>query len=421
MSDRDVLLGHALDALPIPEHRPGFAQPHRRAPIPQLVAAAVAVAAISAAALVVVGSLHTQPASAKDVLRAVTKALQTPHSVSATVVGPNYRYSVVVARDGSYVTRGAGFAAAYDAAAHRAESWSQTGGLYNLVRPRTYQDWRNVDPGMLSFALNQNAYALSLHSALSLRKARVTDTRYAGRTAWRLDLRLTPGQPGFIGNGYRLVLVIDRETGFVLSLSRYLTTASKPTSTIRVAGLHVDVPTPRRLFRVAVPAHVTRVNADWNFRSATPAQVRAVVGYRPLLPADTRGLNRIALAASPLTGTHVPNLTTRPSAVQVRRDVVSAVYGNGFAAAITYSTRRYDASEGMPPSGDINNVLLFQFAPPRPVRLTHGAFAGRLAWISASPLQSTFLWVARGKLVARIESTLPAADVLAVANSIAPA
>jgi outer membrane lipoprotein-sorting protein len=421
MSDRDVLLGRALDALAVPEHRPGFALPQRRAPILPL-AGALAAAAIVAVALVLVTSLRTQTASAADVLRAVAKALQTTHSVSGTVVGSNYRYTVVVARDGSYLSRGIGFATAYDAAAHRAESWSRTGGLYNLRRPDTYENWRNVDPGLLSFALNQNGYALSLHSALALalEKAHVTNTRYAGRAAWRLDLHLSPGRPGFIGNGYRLVLVIDRQTGFVLSLSRYLTTASEPTSTIRLEDLRIDVPTPRSLFHVTPPRNVHRVNADWRFRAVTPAQVRSVVGYRPLLPSDTRGLSRIALAASPLTGTSVPSLVGAPP-VPVRRDVVSAVYGNGFAAAITYSTRRYDASEGMPPSADINTVTSIQFAAPRPVRLIHGAFAGRQAWISASPVQSTFLWVAKGDLVARIVSTLPAADVLAVANSIAPA
>jgi hypothetical protein len=419
VSDRDVLLGRALDALTVPEHRSGFAVPQRRMPILPL-ACALAAAALAVAAVALVASLRTQTASAADVVRAVTKALQTPHSVSGTVVGAKYRYSVVVARDGSYVSRGDGFASAYDAVAHRAESWSRTGGFFNLRQPNTFQSWRNVDPGMFSFALNQNGYALSLHSALALAKAHVTTTRYEDRPAWRLDLRLSPGEPAFIGSGYRVVLVIDRETGFVLSLSRYLTTASQPTSTIRLAAARIDVATPRSLFHVTAPARARRVSADWHFRAVTAAQARAVVGYHPLLPTDPRGLNRIALAASRLTGTAVPYLVGLPAA-QVRRDVVSAAYGNGFAAAITYSTRRYHPSEGMPPSSDINNVMSIQFAPPHPVRLTNGAFAGRQAWISASPVQSTYLWVAKDGIVVRIASTLSVSDVLAVANSIEPA
>ena len=415
MSDRDVLLGRALDALAVPEHRPGFALPQRRAPFLPL-AGALAAVAIAVAALVVAASLRTQTASAADVLRAVAKALQTQHSVSGTVVGPNYRYSVVVARNGSYRAEGLGFASAYDAVAHRAESTGRFGST-PLV---TFQSWRNVDPGMQSFALNQNGSYLSVHSALALSKAHVTNTHYEGRSAWRLDLRFSPDERAFIGNGHRLVLVIDRETGFVLSLSRYLSTADAPTSTIRLEGLRIDVPTPRSLFHVTAPAHARRVNADWRFRTVTPAHARTLVGYRPLLPTDTRGLNRIALAASALTGTHVPNILGLPVA-QIRRDVVSAVYGNGFAAAISYSTRRYDPSEGMPPSADITNAMAIQFASPHPVRLTGGAFAGRQAWISAAFGQSTFLWVAKNGVVARIASTLPARDVLAVANSIEPA
>jgi hypothetical protein len=419
MSDRDVLLGRALDALVVPEHRSGFTVPHRRVPVLPLVGM-LAAAAIVVATVALAASLRTQTASAADVLRAVAKALQTPHTVSGIVVGANYTYSVLVARDGSYRTQGIGFATAYDASTQRAESWSRTGGVSGLTQPRTFQSWRNVDPGMLSFALNQNGYALSLHSGLALARAHVTSTRYEGRAAWRLDLRIAPNDPLFIGNGYRLVLVIDRETGYALSLSRYLANPVTPTSTIRIERLRIDPPAPRRLFRIGPPAGATRVNADWRFRAVTPLQARGIVGYRPLLPTDTRGLDRIALAASPLTGTRVP---TRPGGppTQVRRDVVSAVYGNGFAASIAYSTRHYDASEGMPPSDDINNVLSVRFAAPHPVKLVRGAFAGTTAWVSASPFQNTYLWVAKEDVLVRIASTLSSSDVIAVANSIEPA
>lgn len=397
MSDRDLLLGDALRSLGVPDHAPSFRMPtHRALPLIPTVTG-IAVVATACAALVVVLGLRPQPASAAEVLREIARAVAVPHSVSGVVVDSSsgIRYAVLVGRDGSYRVVGPNFATAYDAREGLAVSRER--GLF--VR------WRSVDPGMFSFALNQSGYANALHALLGSHGARVSPTTYAGRPAWRVELHQTQSDPGFYVDGRKTVLVVDRETGFVLSAERYLTASDQPTTSISLENLRVDISTRRSEFTLVRPAGTAERRRSWGFRRVTPGQAGAVVGYRPLLPTDSRGLPLIALAAARRSGSG-------------SLGVISAVYGNGFAASLAYSTRRYTPAEGMPPASDLNDVRSFQFATPRRIRLTGGVLAGTEAWISASPLQSTYLWAARDGVVVRIVSTLPADDVLAVADSV---
>jgi hypothetical protein len=416
MSDRDELLGAALRALPVPAHRPGFRLEGRFPTWPLTSALAVAAVVVAAALLVV--SARPQTASAADVRRAVAAAMAAPHSFSARIhtvdrIDGSTFQTLVVAADGSYLVRGKTLYTAYDAQTGSVTSSFFAAGPNAVPRGRVYEIWRNVDPAMFAFALDKQGFGAGVNAILGMRNARVSDTTFESRPAWRVELRQTNADPSFYGNGERVVLIVDRETGFVVSIARYLTAQAQPTSTVRLEALVVDGPTPRSLFVVRRQAGSKVLRADWGFRRATRSAVT-------LLPTDTRGLPLSTIATAEVSGAGVPHLQDLPER-DIRRNVASAVYGNGFAASIAFTTRNWSEAEGMPPAADLANTRAVQLATPHRVHLTQGSFAGLDAWVSAAPLQNTYLWAGRGGIVVRIESTLPESDVIAVANSLAPA
>lgn len=427
MSERDEILGAALRALPVPEHRGGFTVPSTRVPrLPAIGALAVAAVAIAAAFLVV--ELRAEPASAADVRRSVTSALAHPLSFSGTWVSTSSIYgasgprlgTIVQAEDGSFAgtVPAKGYKTAFDARTLKQTTvFTPTGLSVGPAHP-VYIDASGVDPAVARAVLFDFGYTSAVKALLHRHQATVHDTSYLGRPAWQVELDFKPGDEGFYGVGYRAVLDVDKATGLIVYYATYAARANTPTRVLRFTSLHVGIPTPRSLFHVAQPAGVRVVRANWRFTPTTLTGAAAIAGYRPYVAADTLGMQQAIVAAAPVTGVGVPfyaRATTTPP--EVRHDVVSIQYGSGLPATINISTRRYSASEGLPPADDFQDALSISTSA-RPVRLTGGAFAGETAMISSSPLLDTALWVAQDGLLVRIIAGLPPDQVLAVANSL---
>ena len=149
-----------------------------------------------------------------------------------------------------------------------------------------------------------------------------------------------------------------------------------------------------------VPAGAKVVRHDYGYRPTTPTGVKAIVGYEPLLPADTGGRVLTQLAASKRSQlAFLPEMQSL-----IYRDAVTARYGDGLDA-ITVSTRRGSRLEIVPELS------------AKTITISRGPLAGSTAYVSTSPTVPGYLSTYHGGLV--IEIKAPSADdALAAAESL---
>lgn len=211
---------------------------------------------------------------------------------------------------------------------------------------------------------------------------------------------------GFSGN--RLVVVVDRESGFPLSVREELD--GELVRGFELEDLELDPPLSARQFAPRVPTTATVV--DEGFRTVEFGDAQATVGYPPLAPGSLpdgyeRAETRVATTTPGPTGNEAMN---PPS-----RDVVSTAYRSGLDRIIVSTRRTGDdpqAWQDPVASGEGNLV------EPERVRLNAGALRGATANVVIDPRVEPHLYAVTDELVVTITGPLTREQLLAAANSL---
>ena len=255
------------------------------------------------------------------------------------------------------------------------------------------------NPAFTSFR-PESALATWVLYALQSGDSKVKSTTFQGRDAWALTLNFTPGDDYYDTYGARVDVVVDKETGLVLKLTQYENDPNYWTSIETIKGLQLDTPTSAADFVLPVPANARVIDHDQGFKPVTRQQAATVVGYQPLLPAETGGRPLTQLAAAKeskiafLPGLFAP----------VYKNAVTARYGTGLDA-ITVSSRTGDRLDVAP---DLT---------AHTVTISRGPLKGATAYLSNSPTVPGYLSTYFNGLI--IEITAPSADdALAAAESL---
>jgi hypothetical protein len=255
----------------------------------------------------------------------------------------------------------------------------------------------------------------------------VTEVTEGGRPAWRLVAPVIPNKlagPG--GSGDRLEVLVDRETGFPLRITETL--AGRFLHEVRLTNLVVDAPVDPATFTLDVPAGTQTFRQDVGFRAVPLAQVRAAVGYQPVLPAAAAlpaGYQlaevTVATQAQP-TGTEGAN---PPS-----RNVVSVAYRRGFDRIVvttrsTGTARRCSITlPGSDPTACWADPLAsgegFVDQPQR-FTVAGGSLAGASAELVLSPRGVPHVWTLDNRLVVTVAGDATAEELHRLVESFAPA
>jgi hypothetical protein len=315
---RDEELGGLLRALDVPEHGPRFpaelrrrVRDERRRARRRRGTRVAALAAAAAAAGVVLGVVQghgPQAADAAVVKTRIRTALATVRTLTGVVVatGPRetddgrWRFALDAAGDLRLEGPRPGDVQVYDAARGvvRSAQHSVSAGGDTLF----YAERAGVAPGRLTWVLPEQ-YEVLVRAALADRPSSVAETTYAGRPAWRLDVKTTPTAAA---PGDRLTVVVDRASGMPVRVTE--SKAGAVLRELRIEELAVDRPLPAATFRLELPAGAEVMRSDDGFRRVPLDRVAAAVGYRPLVPAwvpDGYALAEVAVAG------HVASLSYR--------------------------------------------------------------------------------------------------------------
>jgi hypothetical protein len=385
-------------------------------------AVATAVTAVVVVVTLVTSQWGAAGASAAQVRASITRGLSTPRSIRGAFVvesrpaetqpRPAHECSnckapfpvpsaFVLGADGSYsfralaATRQFPASAAYDATADVMTQVGNLGVRDGLLYVRTTGN----NPGFTSFRPESELAAWVLY-ALDSGDNHVTSTSFEGRDAWALTLDFTPGDDYYDTYGARVDVIVDKETGLVLKLTQYENDPAYWTSIETIHDLELDGPTTPADFTLAIPAGARVVEHDQGFVPVTPKRAAALVGYRPLLPANTGGRALTVLAAAKESKLAFLPVINAP----VYRDAVTARYGRGLDA-ITVSTRRGSRLDVVP---DLT---------ARTITIHDGPLTGATAYVSASPTVPGYLSTYSHGLVVEINAP-SAAEALAAAESL---
>ncbi len=253
----------------------------------------------------------------------------------------------------------------------------------------------------------------------------VTETAEEGRQAWRLVTPVVPNKlagPG--GSGDQLEVLVDRESGFPLRITETL--EGRFLHQIRLSGLVADEPVDPGAFDLEFSAGVEVFEQDRGFDRVSLDQAEALVGYRPILPADLPdGFERAEVTAARAgrpTGTEGMN----PPAP----GVVSVAYRRGFDR-IVVTTRLTDGiprcNQEVPGSGSSacwadplasGEGFLDE---PSPFTVGDGALAGADAELLVSPRGIPHVWTIDDRLVVTVAGDASADELRRMAESFAPA
>ncbi|RDI73390.1 hypothetical protein Gocc_2990 [Gaiella occulta] len=338
----------------------------------------------------------------------------TRTSISATVVlsaRGDYRWSErVPTRRGAPPERNE---SSFDAAAGVGRSFS-AGGEFKRPSGEEYQGLAAGSPD----AYNESPFLGQLRAVVrSVReegRLRVREVRIGGRPAWRVALPLTrylAGNPGGVSPSLspdRLIVVIDRESGFPLRIVEQR--RGRVLSETRVLSLRLDEPVAPGTFRLHYPPGTElRRREDVGFRRLPLSRAGSVVGYRPLVPGWLPAGFRLA-QVSVARGTLPTALGANPPS----RGVVSLVYRHGFEQLIVTTRARTRGGWHDP------------FASPwlrfRPRRLTlqEGALAGARAELVVDGRTTPHLWALGTHLVITVAGDATPAELVRVASSLHP-
>jgi hypothetical protein len=464
VSDRDERLGAELRGLDVPDHRPEFfsmlaqrlthetpARPGRpRPPLLGFAVAAVLVVVVAASALLTGdGSTPFRPSpddtrliSASEVRTRVSTALASLRSLSGEVAvecaiprgdclptpggRATLRWNFVTTAAGDERITGIGRQddVAYSAAGREERALTDNRPAAQVIT--------NLPPGPPDQAARPSVLRRDVASVVrafvtTTDDVPVTEVTEQGRPAWRLVTPVTPNKlagPGTSGD--RLEVVVDRETGFPLRVTESL--EGRFLHEVRLSNLVVDGPVNPLSFTLDFPAGTVPFRQDVGFRAVALNQVRAAVGYQPLLPAPASlpagfELAEITVAAqSQPTGTEGANPQSR--------DVVSVAYRRGFDRIVvttraTGSARRCSTTlPGSDPSACWADPLASgEGFRDEPVRFTvgAGALAGAQAELVLSPRGIPHVWAINDRLVVTVAGDASGDELRRLAESFAAA
>lgn len=469
MIERDEVLGRELRALEVPDHGPEFfarlserlaqepaagagGRGLRRPPFFLGFAAAAVVLVVVAVSTLFAGDetsplrplpSDTRLISASEVRGRVSTALSSLRSLSGEVAvecASNFgecappeaggrttlRWSFVTTAAGDERITGIGRRddAAYSAV--RREQRTVSGGRPPAVVTT------NLPPGPPDQAVRRSVLRRDVASVVRAFLATtddvpVTEVTEQGRPAWRLAAPVTPNKlagPG--GSGDQLEVIVDRETGFPLRVTESL--AGRFLHEVRLSNLVVDGPVDPASFTLEIPAGVTPFRQDVGFRAVALADVRAAVGYQPVLPAAAALPAGYQLAEITVATQAQP--TGSEGANPPSRNVVSVAYRRGFDRIVvttrsTGTARR--CSPVLPGSGTVacwaDPLASGEGFVDRPEAFTvaGGALAGAQAELLVSPRGVPHVWTIDSRLVVTVAGDASAAELRRLAESFAPA
>jgi len=251
--------------------------------------------------------------------------------------------------------------------------------------------------------LQQAAVTRALAAA---RSGDVREERVDGRAAYVLRAAIPVNKLGFSGN--RLVVVVDRESGFPLSVREELD--GELVRGFELRDLELNPSISQRAFAPNFPDTATVVNEG--FVTVPFEEAAQGVDYAPLAPGSLpRGYERAETRIADTTPSPTGNEAMNPPS----EDVVSTAYRSGLDRIIV-STRRTgeDPAAWQDPiaSGEGNLV------EPERVRLTAGALRGATANVVIDPRVEPHLYVVTDELVVTITGPLTREQLLAAANSL---
>ena len=462
MPDRDDRVGAELRGLDVPDHGPEFfahleerlaqeppAGRRRRPPTMLLGGAAAAVLlAVVAASVVLTGDgstpLRPSPSdtrliSASEVRSRVSTALSSLRSLSGEVaiecaipVGDclppdaggrsTLRWSFVTTAAGDERVTGIG---RQDDVAYSAARREQR--VLTDSRPAA-QVVTNLPPGPPDQAarpsvLRRNVASVVRAFLTTTGEVPVTEVIEQGRPAWRLVTPVGPNKLAGPGNsGDQLEVIVDQDTGFPLRVTETLT--GRFLHEVRLSNLIVDGPVDPGSFTIEFPAGAQPFRQDAGFRAVPLSQVRAAVGYQPVLPAVESLPPGFQLAD--VTVATSAQGTGSEGANPQSRNVVSVAYRRGFDRIVvttrsTGTARRCTATSTATCWADpLASGEGFRDEPER-FTVAAGALAGAQAELVLSARGVPHVWTIDNRLVVTVAGDATGEELRRIAESFAPA
>lgn len=435
---RDELLGELLRELEAPEHRPEFHAELRRRLSEERHAAtsrtvtrwSLRLASVAAAAAVVIAALGVpwgddapslsgpQPASAAVVKARVRAAFAALDGLSGTLVatgpserdGGRWRFALDAKGDLRLQGPRPGDVETYDASTgivRSAQHSASLGGATLFYSERAGVAPGPPDQGPPSWILPEQ-YGAFVRAALADSPSSVRRTTYAGRPAWRLDVRTTPNAIVPDLSGDRLAITVDRETGMPVRVVE--SKQGAVLRELRIEDLSVDPRLSARTFELAFPAGAGVMRSDDGFRRTTLGRVAAVTGYRPLAPSWLPHGYRLAEAALARDSAPTGKEGTNPPS----RMVVSLAYRRGIDEFLVTTRLSGDGSWSDPLAGPEGYT-----DTPALTTLTTGALTGTEAHVVVSATTTPHLWAESGRLVVTVGGDLDRAELVRIAGSLA--
>ena len=443
---RDEVLGAALRALEVPEHRPDFharlhyllaedrrarlAEERRRTRVRRRrIAWTVRLAAVAAivTAAVVVGLPRTEtgpePATAAEVKARVAHALSSArtmrgeiayHATDPLTGTSRTRWSFAMTAKGDFRLKEADGESdiAYDATDGVERSLNESASIQDeptlFAAERTGLAPGRPDPGPSDWLLQRDLGAV-VRALEAAHDPRVQTATYDGRSVWKVDVPVPTN--AIYPDADRFEITIDQETGIpVLVIA---TLDGKFKSELRVEKLAVDSGVGAGDFGLRFPPKIPVQRTDAGFRRVPLDQAAAAVGYAPLVPSsvpDGYRLAEVAVARRSLqTGVEGGN--------PISRDVVSLSYRRGLDQFIV--TTRLRHIPGWPDewSDPLGTGEGFRDEPEK-ITLTAGELSGSSADLLIAPRNVPHLWTLTDRLVVTVSGDLSRAELISVAESL---
>ncbi len=473
-SDGDIELGERLQQLRVPEHRPGFfaeledkleaeAESRQEAPgiasasrmsgrrsvartprtrrswlrlawIPIPVTLVILALLWAFAGPLGIDSFRPESANAAEITQKAAAAIANTDALRGTLVvvaspeaegtyvGPieadseEKRFSLTLTADGDFRLTGLsanvdGFDMSYD---------HETGVRRLLARYGAEEPLSGSEASGLAVgppdpsASGWNDLGAAVRALRESSDAQVREDTYEDQAAWILSADLSPNLITNSGFDHLEVTVLE-ETG--LPVRAVYSIENTTALQWSLSDLEIDPELAANAFVFDFPAGVQAERADYGFTSVDVAslvdEARAVVGYVPVLPSDVPDgfvltEVRVAEMGQP-SGKEGMNPATA--------GVVSAIYRRGFDRLIISTRTAGDApSLWADPlasgEGFIDN--------PETITLGAGVFAGSEAELVINIRTLPHLWAINDSLVVTVSGDLTRAELLDVAESLAP-
>lgn len=446
---RDEELGAVLRALEVPEHRPGFERDLRRRlaeerlaggrawrpsrrrlrvrlPGRRLAVAAVALVAVAALSVALLGRLpdlvQAEVASAAEVQARVRASLGSLKNLSGTlVVGCGERGCPANAgeRRWEFALTSRGDLRLVGPTRRETMTYDASTGIVRSAQRSAsiggetifYADRRGVAPGPPDAGPPTwqllDEFGAFVRALLVAEDPRVREIVFDGRPAWQLDVDAVPNAivPEFTGD--RFLLTVDRETGIPIRVVELK--EAEPLRVLRVEELSVDAELGPAAFRLDLPAGAEVMRSDDGFRRVSLADVRSVVGYAPLVPASVpKGYELAEVAVAEQAGP-----TGREAGNPPSRMVVSLSYRRGFDQLVVTTRLARGASWTDPVATGEGYV-----DEPETVAIDRGALAGARAELLIAPRGIPHLWTQHDGLVVTVAGALGRDELLRVTESL---